>query len=72
MARKATNTILHKAKSSKSDEFYTLREDIERELTFYKDSFHGKTVYCNCDNPKESNFFKYFFAFSFFRIIFIK
>lgn len=61
MARKATNTILHKAKSSKSDEFYTLREDIERELTFYKDSFHGKTVYCNCDNPKESNFFKYFF-----------
>lgn len=61
MARKATNNILHKAKNSKSDEFYTLLEDIERELAFYKDCFRGKTVYCNCDNPKESNFFKYFF-----------
>ena len=61
MARKATNNILHRAKSSKSDEFYTLLEDIEKELIFYKDCFHGKTVYCNCDNPKESNFFKYFF-----------
>lgn len=61
MARKATNNILHKAKSSKSDEFYTLLEDIERELIFYKDCFRDKTVYCNCDNPKESNFFKYFF-----------
>ena len=58
MARKATNNTLHKAKS---DEFYTLLEDIERELAFYKDCFRGKTVYCNCDNPKESNFFKYFF-----------
>ncbi|OKY85884.1 MAG: adenosine deaminase [Bacteroidales bacterium 52_46] len=62
MARKATNNTLHKAKSSKSDEFYTLLEDIERELTFYKDCFRNKTVYCNCDNPKESNFFKYFFT----------
>lgn len=61
MARKATNNTLHKAKSSKSDEFYTLLEDIERELAFYQDCFRGKTVYCNCDNPKESNFFKYFF-----------
>lgn len=61
MARKATNNILHKAKSSKSDEFYTLLEDIERELSFYKDCFRDKVVYCNCDNPKESNFFKYFF-----------
>ena len=61
MARKATNNILHRAKSSKSDEFYTLLEDIEKELAYYKDCFREKTVYCNCDNPKESNFFKYFF-----------
>lgn len=61
MARKANNNTLHKAKSSKSDEFYTLLEDIERELFFYKNCYSGKTVYCNCDNPKESNFFKYFF-----------
>lgn len=61
MGRKATNNTLHKAKSSKSDEFYTLLEDIECELEFYKDKFQGKVVYCNCDNPKESNFFKYFY-----------
>lgn len=61
MARKATNDILHKAKISKSDEFYTLLEDIERELVFYKEHFRGKTIYCNCDDPKESNFFRYFF-----------
>lgn len=61
MARKATNSTLHNAKSSKSDEFYTLLEDIEKELVYYKDCFREKTVYCNCDNPKESNFFKYFF-----------
>lgn len=61
MARKASNSTLHKAKSSKSDEFYTLMDDIERELTFYKDCFRGKTIYCNCDNPKCSNFFKYFY-----------
>lgn len=61
MTRKATNDTLHKAKSSKSDEFYTLLEDIERELAFYKEQFRGKTIYCNCDNPQKSNFFKYFF-----------
>lgn len=61
MARKTTNSTLHKARSSKSDEFYTLFEDIERELAFYNGCFREKTVYCNCDNPKESNFFKYFF-----------
>ncbi len=61
MARQATNNTLHKAKISKSDEFYTLLEDIERELIFYKDCFYGKTIYCNCDNPRESNFFRYFF-----------
>lgn len=62
MARQATNTNLHKARASKSDEFYTLLEDIERELFFYKDCFRGKVVYCNCDNPRESNFFKYFYG----------
>lgn len=61
MARKGTNNTLHKAKSAKSDEFYTLLDDIERELVFYKDHFCGKTVYCNCDHPRESNFFRYFF-----------
>ncbi len=61
MARNVSNGTLHKAKSSKSDEFYTLIEDIERELIYYNNCFFGKTVYCNCDNPKESNFFKYFF-----------
>lgn len=61
MARKATNDTLHKAKTAKSDEFYTLLEDIERELAFYQDCFRDKIVYCNCDKPSESNFFKYFF-----------
>lgn len=62
MARQATNDNLHKAKGAKSDEFYTLLEDINRELAFYKECFVGKTIYCNCDNPRESNFFKYFFS----------
>lgn len=62
MARQATNGNLHKAKGAKSDEFYTLLEDIHRELAYYKNNFRGKTVYCNCDNPRESNFFRYFFS----------
>lgn len=62
MARQATNNTLHKAKGAKSDEFYTLLEDIERELIFYTGCFHDKIVYCNCDNPRESNFFRYFFS----------
>lgn len=62
MTRQASNTLLHKAKGAKSDEFYTLLEDIERELIYYKDCFRGKTVYCNCDNPNDSNFFKYFLS----------
>ncbi|MCI5776484.1 MAG: adenine-specific methyltransferase EcoRI family protein [Bacteroidales bacterium] len=61
MVRRASNNLLHKAKASKSDEFYTLLEDINRELVHYKGLFRGKVVYCNCDNPRESNFFKYFF-----------
>lgn len=61
MTRAASNKLLHQAKSSKSDEFYTLYEDIERELSYYSHHFKDKTVYCNCDNPFSSNFFKYFY-----------
>lgn len=61
MTRNATNTLLQKAKKSKSDEFYTQLCDIERELQYYKNCFRGKIVYCNCDDPLTSNFF-YFFA----------
>ncbi len=52
--------MLQKAKKAKSDEFYTQLCDIERELQHYPDSFKGKTVYCNCDDPHTSNFFRYF------------
>lgn len=51
---------LRKAKKNKNDEFYTQLSDIEKELKYYKDFFAGKTVFCNCDDPYESNFFKYF------------
>ena len=60
MARKATNKLLQKAKKSKSDEFYTQLCDIESELKFYKTHFKDKVVFCNCDDPRTSNFFKYF------------
>lgn len=48
------------AKNAKKDEFYTQLCDIENELKHYKEHFNGKTVFCNCDDPYESNFFKYF------------
>ena len=54
------NTNLHKAKKEKNDEFYTLLSDIEKEMVWYKDFFKDKVVYCNCDDARESNFFKYF------------
>lgn len=60
MARNATNELLQKAKKAKSDEFYTQLVDIERELQYYKKHFKDKTVYCNCDDPQTSNFFRYF------------
>lgn len=60
MVRNATNHLLQKAKVSKSDEFYTQLCDIDRELQYYKQHFQGKVVYCNCDNPRVSNFFYYF------------
>lgn len=62
MARNATNKLLQKAKKSKCDEFYTQFGDIERELQYYQDQFEGKIVYCNCDDPMNSNFFRYFVA----------
>jgi hypothetical protein len=60
MTAKAKNRNLHKAKNSKQDEFYTQLEDIERELKHYQQHFKGKIVYCNCDDPRVSNFFHYF------------
>lgn len=60
MARKATNELLQKAKKQKNDEFYTQLADIESELLHYESHFEGKVVYCNCDDPHISNFFRYF------------
>ena len=54
------NKNLNAAKTAKKDEFYTQLPDIERELRHYWPHFRGKTVLCNCDDPYESNFFKYF------------
>lgn len=56
----AKNNNLHSAKRNKRDEFYTQLADIEKELMHYKAFFKGKVVYCNCDDARESNFFKYF------------
>lgn len=52
--------LFDKAKKNKADEFYTQMPDIEAELRHYKEHFKGKVVFCNCDDPFESNFFKYF------------
>jgi hypothetical protein len=54
------NKNLNAAKTAKKDEFYTQMSDIERELQHYWQHFRGKTILCNCDDPYESNFFKYF------------
>lgn len=56
----STNTALTNAKTAKKDEFYTQLIDIEKELKYYKSKFKGKIIFCNCDDPFESNFFKYF------------
>ena len=60
MLTKNTISTLHDAKRNKFDEFYTQLVDIENELRHYKEHFRGKTVYCNCDDPRISNFFHYF------------
>ena len=54
------NERFDNAKRNKNDEFYTRLEDIEKELGHYKDYFKDKTILCNCDDPRISNFFKYF------------
>lgn len=55
-----SNRNLHRAQANRDDEFYTRLEDIEKELRYYKDHFKDKVVFCNCDDPFESNFVKYF------------
>ncbi len=57
---KVGNKQLGRARRAKEDEFYTRLEDIERELRHYENHFKGKTVLCNCDDPRVSNFFHYF------------
>ena len=59
-----SNEDLIKAKNAKKDEFYTQLPDIENELRHYTEHFKGKTVLCNCDDPRISNFF-YYFAYNF-------
>ena len=56
----AGNSNLHMSKSGRTDEFYTQLSTIEEELRHYRKYFKDKTVLCNCDDPYESNFFKYF------------
>lgn len=64
MVRNATNKLLHDAKRKKSDEFYTQFIDIQKEVEAYLEfnpkTFKDKVIYCNCDDPYESNFFRYF------------
>lgn len=57
---KSQNKSLKNAKALKNDEFYTELSDIEKELRHYKSQFEGKTIFCNCDDPRISNFFHYF------------
>jgi hypothetical protein len=60
MEKRASNKNLHNANRAKKDEFYTQLIDIQNEIKHYKDQFKNKIVYCNCDDPFESNFFKHF------------
>lgn len=56
----AKNDNLHKAKDAKNDEFYTRIEDVAEKLRHYKKHFAGKVVFCNCDDPTWSAFWRYF------------
>ena len=60
MAREGSSKYLNTAKSGKNDEFYTILSDIEKEIRHYTRHFRNKTVLCNCDDPRVSNFFRYF------------
>jgi hypothetical protein len=59
--RVVDHSLLDKAKVNKKDEFYTQLIDIEKEMIHYTKHFRDKVVYCNCDNPEISNFWKYFY-----------
>ena len=58
--KKMNNVALRTARTAKKDEFYTQLTDIENELRHYREHFRDQTVYCNCDDPRVSNFFHYF------------
>lgn len=60
MKKESWNNNLKQAKNSKNDEFYTQLSDIEKELWHYKEHLKDKIIFCNCDDPEESNFFRYF------------
>lgn len=60
MAKQKLNSNLQRAKKKKNDEFYTRNTDIENELKYYRDQFRNKIIYCNCDDPVESEFYRYF------------
>ncbi|PIN90863.1 modification methylase [Candidatus Pacearchaeota archaeon CG10_big_fil_rev_8_21_14_0_10_34_76] len=60
MKQKSLNKRLHEARGNKNDDFYTQLTDIEKELKHYKKHFKNKVVFCNCDDPRVSNFFHYF------------
>ena len=60
MKKETSNKSLNQANVAKKDEFYTQLSDIEKELKHYKNHFKGKSVLCNCDDPRVSNFFHYF------------
>ena len=58
--KRTLNTTINRSKNEKNDEHYTQLSDIEDEVRHYRPQFAGKTVLCNCDDPRSSNFFKYF------------
>ena len=58
--KRTLNTTINRSKNEKNDEHYTQLADIENEVRHYRDQFKGMTVLCNCDDPRCSNFFKYF------------
>src|SRR4051812_42424875 len=64
MENRSHNRRLHAAKAAKRDEFYTqyvvIQKEVEAYMEFDPDTFRGKVLYCNCDDPFESNFFKFF------------
>ena len=54
------NQLLHTATRNKRDEFYTQLKDIENEIKHYRENLKNKIIFCNCDDPRTSNFFHYF------------